>query len=517
MEGSVSGRTAAARRRLSAPRSLKASKVGPAGVTLRWNAPKGGAKPAYYVVLRDGKSLGKVKTTSYTDSKVGQGRTYRYAVRAYDSKKRAGALSSSVRRDDLRRSRRRRSCPRVADDQPGRADREPRLRRPPRRDPSTRRRPPRPRRPLPRRRRPSRAPRRPRRRRPDADGRADRRRRARQPPRPPPRRPLPTATATATPAPPGPTSSPRRWSTGCLARQLGPTQAQRDAWKGKTHAELVDWFLNTPSTLGDDATKPKPLTSGGNCKTTRWGLRHSSSSWTGSTGCSGRSTLAGTGSPSSGTATGRSAATTASTQPWSINYRNRLLKYADFGTTPALTFKGTSGRFEMTTLDSAMSMYLNMNQNVRGQAQRELRARVHGAVLSESEGARTARDNYTQDDVAGLAKAFTGWRLNGTATRPGLRGRSRSPPSVYEGDGEDLPGPDDPARDRRPRGAKPSGLPGPGGHSTPRSTRSSSTPDHSAVPDPQAVGRVHRLPDPAADARQPRQRLQKLQTISCTP
>ena len=96
MEGSVSGRTAASRRRLSAPRSLKASKVGPAAVTLRWSAPKG-AKPAYYVVLRDGKSLGKVKNTSYTDSKVGQGRTYRYTVRAYDAQKRAGALSSSVR------------------------------------------------------------------------------------------------------------------------------------------------------------------------------------------------------------------------------------------------------------------------------------------------------------------------------------------------------------------------------------------------------------------------------------
>src|SRR3954452_23886709 len=94
--GSVLGRVSAARRRLSAPRSLKASSVGPAAVTLRWSAPKG-AKPAYYVVLRDGKSLGKTTRTSYTDSKVKQGRAYRYTVRAYDAAKRPGALSSSVR------------------------------------------------------------------------------------------------------------------------------------------------------------------------------------------------------------------------------------------------------------------------------------------------------------------------------------------------------------------------------------------------------------------------------------
>src|SRR5829696_3639500 len=96
MEGSVPRRMSAARRRLSAPRSLKASSVGSGGVTLRWAAPKG-AKPAHYVVLRDGKSLGKTARTSYTDSKVKAGRTYRYSVRAYDSKNRAGALSSSVR------------------------------------------------------------------------------------------------------------------------------------------------------------------------------------------------------------------------------------------------------------------------------------------------------------------------------------------------------------------------------------------------------------------------------------
>jgi hypothetical protein len=40
-------------------------------------APKG-AKPAHYVILRDGKSLGKTKRTTYPDHKVKPGTTYRY-------------------------------------------------------------------------------------------------------------------------------------------------------------------------------------------------------------------------------------------------------------------------------------------------------------------------------------------------------------------------------------------------------------------------------------------------------
>src|SRR5918997_4579353 len=95
MDGGLSGRLAAAKR-LAAPRSLKVASVGPAAVTLKWTAPRG-AKPARYLVLRDGKTLGKVSRTSYTDSKVTPGKTYRYTVRALDSRNRPGALSSSVR------------------------------------------------------------------------------------------------------------------------------------------------------------------------------------------------------------------------------------------------------------------------------------------------------------------------------------------------------------------------------------------------------------------------------------
>ena len=54
-----------------------------------------------------------------------------------------------------------------------------------------------------------------------------------------------------------------------------------------------------------------------------------------------------TGSRSSGTATGRSAATTAIPLVWVVNYRDRLLKYADFAHHPALTFRQLA--YEMTT------------------------------------------------------------------------------------------------------------------------------------------------------------------------
>src|SRR4051794_13203045 len=95
-DGSLLGRVAAPARRLAAPRSLKASGVASSRVTLKWSAPKG-AKPARYVVLRDGKSLGKVTHTSYTDHKVVAGKTYRYTVRAVDKHGKLGALSASVR------------------------------------------------------------------------------------------------------------------------------------------------------------------------------------------------------------------------------------------------------------------------------------------------------------------------------------------------------------------------------------------------------------------------------------
>ena len=251
-------------KRLAAPRSLKTSSVGPAAVTLKWTAPKG-ATPAYYVVLRDGKSLGKTTRRSYTDSKVKPGKVYRYTVRAYDKRKRAGALSASVRvkvpaaghgADD--RSRARRSHAAGSGPDAG----------------------------------------------PDAAGAA---------------------------------SAPPTLSTAMVDRLFwragfGPTQAERDAWTGRPVDDLVDWFLEHPGRAGRDEhaaeDRPRARRSTRSCPT-------SSSSWSGSTACSGRSTRCPTGWRSSGTATGRSAATTArSRSDWALRYRNRLLRFADFGRYP---------------------------------------------------------------------------------------------------------------------------------------------------------------------------------------
>ena len=207
---------------LSAPRSLKATSVAAGGVTLKWTAPKG-AKPEHYLVLRDGKSLGKTTRTSYTDTKVKPGRRTATRVRALDERKRAGALSPSVRV----------KVPKAEElGPPARRRRPTRRRRSPTVTPTPPRRPP------------------------PATPTADADRHARRPVAPT-RQP---ATATATPRhrdrrPPTPDADPPDQLTAAMVDRLfwragfGPTQAQRDAWTGKTHAELVDWFLNTPSAL----------------------------------------------------------------------------------------------------------------------------------------------------------------------------------------------------------------------------------------------------------------------------
>ena len=45
-------------RRLAAPRGLKVKRVGPAGITLAWRAPRG-AKPARYLIFRDGRRIAR--------------------------------------------------------------------------------------------------------------------------------------------------------------------------------------------------------------------------------------------------------------------------------------------------------------------------------------------------------------------------------------------------------------------------------------------------------------------------
>ncbi len=189
---------------------------------------------------------------------------------------------------------------------------------------------------------------------------------------------------------------------------FGATQAQRDAWTGRGHLNLVDWLLDTPASLGPDGDAAADAASNGG--STRWRPR-TSSSWSGWTACSARSIRCASASRSSGTATGPSAATTASRSTWLLAYRDRLLRVAD----PAQSFRQLA--WEMTTTDAAMSMYLNGNQNVRGRPN-ENYARELMELFCLGPTAPNGDPNYTQDDVAGLARALTGWRLNSDDTSP---------------------------------------------------------------------------------------------------
>ncbi len=189
---------------------------------------------------------------------------------------------------------------------------------------------------------------------------------------------------------------------------FGPTQAQRDAWVGRGHLNLVDWLLDTPPSLADTSTPPLTSSNGPidplvtedelvmewldrmqravNPLRERLAFfwhRH----W----------------------AVSRDDGIPAS---WLVAYRNRLLNAAD----PARSFRQLA--WEMTTSDSAMSMYLNGNQNVRGRPN-ENYARELMELFCLGPNAPDGSPNYTQDDVAGLARALTGWRLNSDDTSPG--------------------------------------------------------------------------------------------------
>src|SRR4051812_47220665 len=83
-------------KRLSAPRSFQAGAVAADRGPLKWGAPRG-TRPAYYVVLRGGRAMGKTTKRTSPEKKVKAGTPYRYSVRGYDKHKKAGAPAKSVR------------------------------------------------------------------------------------------------------------------------------------------------------------------------------------------------------------------------------------------------------------------------------------------------------------------------------------------------------------------------------------------------------------------------------------
>ena len=69
---------------MPAPRGLRVKSAGPAGVTLAWKAARG-AKPAAYLVFRDGRRIARTARRSYTDTRAMPGR-HRYVVAAVDAR-----------------------------------------------------------------------------------------------------------------------------------------------------------------------------------------------------------------------------------------------------------------------------------------------------------------------------------------------------------------------------------------------------------------------------------------------
>jgi uncharacterized protein (DUF1800 family) len=188
---------------------------------------------------------------------------------------------------------------------------------------------------------------------------------------------------------------------------FGPTQAQRDTWIGRTHAELVDWFLDTAPSL--DTSMPAPKTTSGaqpinplmspeefdlewidrmqravNPLPERLALfwhRH----WAIST------------------------ADGSVTEKWALMYRNHLLEFSRFDLNPALTFRQLA--YEMTTKNAAMSAFLNLNANTKTRPNENYAREFMELFCLGPTHPDTGEPNYTQADIEGLTQAFTGWRL----------------------------------------------------------------------------------------------------------
>jgi uncharacterized protein (DUF1800 family) len=186
---------------------------------------------------------------------------------------------------------------------------------------------------------------------------------------------------------------------------FGPSAADRTTWTGKTVGELVDHFLDTPQQL-DAPTHPPKTQAGGATdplanddelvmewldtmqraqnpfteRLTFFWHRHFAIS-------------RGEGIPAQ----------------WLMSYRNLLRTYGDLAANPNATFKALA--MDMTTNDGAMSYFLTMCYNQAGQVN-ENYAREFMELFCLGVTDANGNANYTQTDVAELARAFTGWRLD---------------------------------------------------------------------------------------------------------
>lgn len=186
---------------------------------------------------------------------------------------------------------------------------------------------------------------------------------------------------------------------------FGPSPADLTTWTGKSITSLVDHFLDTPQSLAATSTPPKtqnggaidPLASDDDLvmewldhmqraqnpfieRLTFFWHRH----W----------------------AISRAEGIPAQ---WLMTYRNRLRTYGDLAANPSATFKALA--LDMTTNDGAMSYFLTLCYNQKGQVN-ENYAREFMELFCLGVTDAEGNANYSQTDVAQLAKAFTGWRLD---------------------------------------------------------------------------------------------------------
>jgi uncharacterized protein (DUF1800 family) len=188
---------------------------------------------------------------------------------------------------------------------------------------------------------------------------------------------------------------------------FGPSAADLSTWTGKTVEQLVDHFLDTPQQLTATSTPPTagssgfaaldPLASDTDLilewvdhmqraqnpfieRLTFFWHRH----WAVSRAEGGAA-------------------------KWIVTYRNLLRTYGDLASNPDKTFKQLA--WDMTTNDGAMSYFLTMCRNEAGQVN-ENYAREFMELFCLGVVDADGNAPYTQTDVAELARAFTGWRLN---------------------------------------------------------------------------------------------------------
>ncbi|MGW1164847.1 glycosyl hydrolase family 18 protein [Streptomyces sp. NPDC002550] len=95
--GSCDGTTAPGDAPPSAPGTPTASNITDTSVNLSWGAATDDKGVKNYDVLRDGKVVGTVTTTSYTDSGLSAGTDYSYTVQARDTADQTGPVSGAVK------------------------------------------------------------------------------------------------------------------------------------------------------------------------------------------------------------------------------------------------------------------------------------------------------------------------------------------------------------------------------------------------------------------------------------